>query len=1060
MARRIDNPILNTPFDEPNRHFRFDSEGITDDVVETRRSSQYTVPVPPKKTKGGAQLELSFTEVPEDRIEENRLVNLLRDEIARWRLQGYQGATATSKRVLAYWRDPERERPLFFCQVEAIETAIYLAEAADKNSQGRYVLNELRRFADDANPGLFRVAHKMATGTGKTVVMAMLIAWHTLNKAANPQSRVHTDAFLVVCPGITIRDRLRVLLPSDPDNYYRQRDLVPPELAGDLSRAQVVITNFHALRPRETVRAPAVTKAMLGAEAGVFTERPDQIVRRVCRELLGKRNIVVLNDEAHHCYRRRVGTPEDVLDKLKGDDRKEAARREDEARVWISGIEAVAGKLGVRTVYDLSATPFFLRGSGYPEGTLFPWVASDFGLIDAIEAGLVKIPRVPVDDDAAQPSGALPTYRDLWPRVRDKLPKATTRRTLATTDLSLGAAELEAALVSLYGNYRRSFERWRETTTDVAGTTPPVFIVVCNNTAVSKLVFDWIAGHEREQPTGERVLVPGHLKEFSNVVDQRLLPRARTILIDSVQLDSGDAMSDEFKRLAAAEIAEFKAEYEQRFPGRSADDLDDTDLLREVMNTVGKPGRLGENVRCVVSVSMLTEGWDANTVTHILGVRAFGTQLLCEQVVGRGLRRMSYAVDPDTGHFTPEYAEVYGIPFSFIPASGAVTFTARPKPVTRVRALRERASKELTFPRVIGYRADVTDALMEPNFDADSVLELRSQHVPTTTEMAGWVGLSDVHTLDDLRQVRTHQVAFEITRQLLGRFASATNPDDPNDQPQPKPWLFPKLLSIVRQWMADPSLLRLHDGTFPQLLMLAEWREAAVERVYRGIVRAGPGFARLKPILRPWDPTGSTATVDFQTTREVWPTDPDKSHVDGVALDRDWEKHVAQVLETVSEVDAYVKNQGLGFTIPYVLDSQQHQYVPDFLVRLRLGPSTVLNVILEVSGRPSKEKAAKVATARTQWVPAINEHGGFGEWAFLEVTDPWNFLTTLLALVSGDRTLIEPQRDDILFDSLAPPVTSISLDELLERARSLWPADATTIDLTAAIRAEREERSR
>ncbi|MEK6572752.1 MAG: DEAD/DEAH box helicase family protein, partial [Chloroflexota bacterium] len=519
----------------------------------------------------------------------------------------------------------------------------------------------------------------MATGSGKTVVMAMLIAWQALNKLADPQNALFSDAFLILTPGITIRDRLRVLLPNDPQNYYRVLDIAPPDLRDELGKIKIIITNFHAFNLRERIAAGRLTKSLLTKGNGSpFTETPDQMVRRACRELGSKKNIVVINDEAHHCYRRK---PDDEAEeRLIGDERREAEKRDEEARVWISGLEAVKNKLGARVVYDLSATPFFLRGSGYSEGTLFPWVVSDFSLIDAIECGIVKVPRVPVADDSMV--GEQPTYRDLWLRIREHLPKKGRGAETLDAEPKL-PAELEGALQSLYSNYEKYYKLWEQNTEARAkGLTPPVFIVVCNNTNVSKLVFDYIAGWEKTLTPalshGERetVLVPGKLPLFSNVDGDRWTLRPSSILVDSEQLESGEGMSDDFKKIAAREIEEFKAEYRTRFPGRDADDLTDEDLLREVMNTVGKAGKLGEGVKCVVSVSMLTEGWDANTVTHILGVRAFGTQLLCEQVVGRGLRRMSYAPNGQ-GMFEPEYAEVYGVPFSFIPSAGS---QADPRP--------------------------------------------------------------------------------------------------------------------------------------------------------------------------------------------------------------------------------------------------------------------------------------------------------------------------------------------------------------------------------------------
>ncbi len=518
-----------------------------------------------------------------------------------------------------------------------------------------------------------------------------------------------------------------------------------------------MIANFHQLKPRTKISAPKVSRAVLGPkaeEAGLFTETPDQMVRRVCRELGTKRNIVVLNDEAHHCYRRRAVEGGIAVEDLKGDERSEAARRDEDARVWASGLEAIHAKVGIRSVYDLSATPFFLKGSGYAEGTLFPWVVSDFALIDAIEAGLVKIPRVPIDDDAANPDD-LPTYRNLWLRIRNDLPKGNRRSVIADGTEPVLPVPLQGALHSLYSNYEKDFARWEASRAEGAGSTPPVFIVVCNNTSVSKIVFDYIAGWLKPQTDHSEVWVPGNLPLFSNIQDGRAGGRAKTILIDSSQLESGEGMSPEFKKLAAPEIAEFKQEYTTRFPGRDADDLTDEDLLREVMNTVGKPGKLGEHVRCVVSVSMLTEGWDANTVTHILGIRAFGTQLLCEQVVGRGLRRRSYALNDETGHFEPEYAEVYGVPFSFIPASGATPDPKQPKPTHRVRALPERADKEITFPIVSGYRWEIPERMRFASFSPESAMALHTRHVPSSTDMAGVVGETQIHTLDDLKAQRT-----------------------------------------------------------------------------------------------------------------------------------------------------------------------------------------------------------------------------------------------------------------------------------------------------------------
>ena len=702
------------------------------------------------------------------------------------------------------------------------------------------------------------------------------------------------------------------------------------------------------------------------------------MVRRACRELSTKKNIIVLNDEAHHCYRRK---PEGEDETLTGDDRIEAKQRDEEARVWISGIEAMQAKIGVKAIYDLSATPFFLRGSGYPEGTLFPWVISDFSLIDAIEAGIVKVPRVPVADDSM--TGEQPTYRDLWLRIRDHLPKKSRKTDEVGGEPKL-PVELQGALLSLYGNYEKYYRLWEQNAEARArGITPPVFIVVCNNTNVSKLVFDFIAGWEKQ--IGERKIAQaGQLPIFRNDDGNGAwLHRPNTVLVDSQQLESGESMSEDFKKIAAREIDEFKAEYRARFPGRDAESLTDEDLLREVMNTVGKAGKLGEHIKCVVSVSMLTEGWDANTVTHVLGVRAFGTQLLCEQVVGRALRRMSYAAN-EKGHFNPEYAEVYGVPFSFIPCSGA---TADPKPgplPTRVRALESRIACEITFPRLLGYRYDVAGERLSETFTEESRLTLSTADIPTKTENAPIVGESSIHTLDDLKRRRLNEVAFLLAKLTLEKYF---RDDDGND----KPWLFPQLLGIAKHWLAECVTLK--DNTFPQLLLLIEFAHDAADRIYKAIVASTDGTAALKPILRPYDTIGSTRDVDFDTTRPVFATRADKCHVSHVVADTDsWEQKMAQTLEDMPEVIRYVKNHNLSFTIPYTLNGEEKNYIPDFIACIDdgHGPDDLLNLIVEVTGEKKKDKAAKVATARTLWVPAINNHGGYGRWGFIEIADPWD----------------------------------------------------------------------
>jgi type III restriction enzyme len=511
-----------------------------------------------------------------------------------------------------------------------------------------------------------------------------------------------------------------------------------------------------------------------------------------------------------------------------------------------------------------------------------------------------------------------------------------------------------------------------------------VFIVVCSNTAVSKAVFDWIGG--RNRPVGDStVTVQGRLELFSNVVDGRWLHRPPTILVDAAELESG-TLSPEFRRAAEQEIAEFRHEYARRFPGRSADDLGDAEVLREVMNTVGKPGKLGEQVRCVVSVSMLTEGWDANTVTHILGVRAFGTQLLCEQVVGRGLRRRSYVADDETGMFAPEYADVYGVPFQFIPTVAASREPTL-KTTWHVRAEPDRTAKlEIAFPLVAGYHMEMPDAPLIADLSIpEARMVLSKADVPTETIVSGLVGEPDVHSLDDLRAVRSQRIAYRLAARVLENQLRSEEGDL-------RPWYFPQLLPIVRDWLRE--CLVLHDDTFPGMVLLQETE--AAERIWQAISWQGGRRSRyVLPVLRSGDPVGSTTIVDFHTTREVYATREDRCPVNFVTLDgaggNAWERSVAQALEALPEVASYVKNDHLDFAIPYEHAGRTWRFYPDFLVKLAdRDDQTTRTLIVEVSGgRKSPSRTAQKAwAAREIWVPAVNNHGGFGVWGFCELHDP------------------------------------------------------------------------
>jgi type III restriction enzyme len=975
-----ERPILNSPYRAPELHHPLDRNGqpLEGEPRHGRRPSRFIVPVPASRKRASAG-QASFDL---ETYTENALINEIRGYLEPWRNlrnPADWGVTAVTQRLLEHWRHYDSVPRPFFCQIEAVETIIWLTEVAPKRAATKGLLDQIAKANEEANPDLFRIAMKMATGSGKTTVMAMLIAWQVVN-AARKESKDFSRAFLIIAPGITIKDRLRVLEPSAPDNYYETREIVPPEMLPEIRRAEIVITNYHAFQYRERLPLPKVARSFLQGndpEPPKTTETDADMLERACKKLLNYDRVNVINDEAHHCYRHKVGG--DAEGALTSDDKKEAAENEEAARLWINGIEALDRKLskGVRAVYDLSATPFFLRGSGYEEGTLFPWVVSDFSLMDAIESGIVKLPRVPVTDNLVQTDTVV--YRDLWKHISkgpNALPKsAAGAGKLSPFDLP---NTLKTALHALYSHYEGTYTSWEREGIGV----PPVFIVVCQNTAISKLVFEWIAGFERgDAVEGERAgFSPANLKLFSNYDDQGgRLARPRTLLIDSRQIESGDALDKGFRDAAGPEIEQFKRERAARDgAGAAQSEASESELLREVMNTVGRPGRLGEQIRCVVSVSMLTEGWDTNTVTHILGVRAFGTQLLCEQVVGRGLRRQSYDLNPETGLFDVEYADIMGIPFDFASAPQNVKPT-KPKPVTRVHAIKERASLEIVFPRVSGYRRDLPSEKLDAVFTDDSRLEISPVDIgPTSVVMEGIVGAGVTITPQVLERLRPSEISFNLAKHLL--YTSFRDEDN-----FPKQHLFPQIQRLARRWLDEGYLVT--KGVPVGAILYQDQLARAADKIDIACSRASEGHT--VAVLDPYNPRGSTRHVNFITSKSCWSTGarPPKCHISHVVLDSTWEEALALTLENHPRVLAYAKNQALGFEIPYRDGGVTRRYLPDFLVRLDDGGAEPLNLVLEVKGMREESDKAKAQTTRELWAPGVNALGGFGRWAFAEFRD-------------------------------------------------------------------------
>jgi type III restriction enzyme len=1002
-SRFFERPILNSPYAYPARHWELDAQGQpTQRIVEHRRKAEFITPVPkPRKRKGsGQQPQFVFDEgaglsTQQQQYDPTPIINALRQHVDQWRAipnPAHWGVTPETARLLQHWRHhPFNNTRPFFCQIEAVETAIWLTEVAPTDKAGKGFLEHLANANADANPELMRLALKLATGAGKTTVMAMIIAWQTVNAVRRSNSKKFTRGFLVVTPGLTIRDRLRVLLPNDPDNYYLGSELVPSDMLGDIKHAKIVITNYHAFMRRERMELSKGGRALLQGRGGALDtlETEGQMIQRVMPDLMGMKNILALNDEGHHCYREKPTHDEEG--DLAGEDRKEAEKNNEAARVWISGLEAVNRQLGLARVMDLSATPFFLRGSGYAEGTLFPWTMSDFSLMDAIECGIVKLPRVPVADNI--PGEEMPRFRNLWEHIRGRMPKKGRGKAKTLDPLSI-PVELQTALEALYGHYKKTFDLWQENGIRV----PPCFIVVCNNTSTSKLVYDYISGFHRVNEDGSTTLENGRLGLFRNFDEHgNPLARPNTLLIDSEQLESGEALDDNFRAMAADEIERFRREIIERTGDvRQAENLTDQDLLREVMNTVGKQGRLGESIRCVVSVSMLTEGWDANTVTHVLGVRAFGTQLLCEQVIGRALRRQSYELNEE-GLFNPEYADVLGIPFDFT-AKPVVAPPQPPRETIHVQAVRpDRDALEIRFPRVVGYRVELPEERLTAQFNADSVLELTPDLVgPSITRNAGIIGQEVDLSLEHLQDMRPSTVLYHVTKRLL-----YTKWRDPGEEP--KLHLFGQLKRITKEWL--DTCLVCKGGAYPAQLMYQELADMACERITAGITRALQGERPIKAVLDPYNPTGSTVHVNFNTSKASrWQTDPRRCHVNWVILDSDWEAEFCRVAESHPRVRAYVKNQNLGLEVPYRYGSETRRYLPDFIVLVDdgHGEDDLLHVIVEIKGYRREDAKEKKTTMETYWVPGVNHLGAYGRWAFAELTEVYQIEADFTARVESE----------------------------------------------------------
>ena len=950
----------------------------------------------------------------------SHIVNLLRREIGTWRHAKYPQTTRITRELLQFWfLNPERDATLslFFAQREAIETAIWLNEVADKSNAGQHIirqLDEAQKVSASVENNLPRLAFKMATGSGKTVVMAALIAYHYFNRAEYRNDVRFADNFLIVAPGITIRDRLNVLRVdvrsgAEAEDYYHVRYLVPEAWRKEMPELnkRLIITNYHAFEPKTlqgNKRSPMDGKIQADGTKQEATEDYSQVIGRLLGSFRPGSRLLVINDEAHHCYLPR----EDDLE-AEGEDADEENQR---AAVWFSGLVRIAQRFKVSSIYDLSATPYFLTGSGYEPYSLFKWVVSDFGLIEAVESGLVKIPFLPTRDDTQEI--AAPVLRNLYDHIRNDLPKAG-RKTAKARAKAEGKLFIEApphlpetlkiALKQFYEHYKEEYENRHHSATAI-GTdqlsfedSPPVFIVVCNNTSVSKEVYKYLAGYEipAEDESAPPQVVSGVYDLFSNFDGSTNRPRNKppTLLIDSDALENSGQIDEDFKRVFASEIKRFKEEYARVHGQGAAERMEDSAILREVVNTVGKRNALGAHIRCVVSVSMLTEGWDANTVTHICGIRKFGSQLLCEQVAGRALRRKSYYLqgydkgnEPTTDKrrivtwkFPPEYAHIIGVPFKLF--KGGKTVPPPPRDTVRIFPLPERLAKyEITFPNVEGFRLEYAEGPLIADFSKVENYEIDGSRLPTKTIMGTAVSQQEVKlTVDDVLGTREQQIIYRITKDLLRDHFS----DEKGNHEFQR---FHELCAIVTQWYHTKVRVLGKGPEWKKLLYFYD-PKALVAHVARVIKPGKPGEEAIRPILNYHNPTGSSRYAHGQTSRETYATK--HSHVNAVVIDSGWEGRAARVLDDLYEtghVVSWVKNAFLDFHLPYTdIKGEQREYFPDFIVRCRSGEP--LNLILEISGM-RKDKALKKWTVENRWLPAVNrirDQFGWDKWDFLEIAN-------------------------------------------------------------------------
>ena len=904
--------IINRPWERPVQHW-VEGKGGKLEIKPERRSASYEVFDARNNTK---------------RTEVLDMVNTIRTRVDQWRDDGYPGITIVTRKLLEHWHDETaRQHPFYFCQLEAIETLIWWVEGAAAYKQGVHI-------PGDGGPWE-RLCNKMATGSGKTTVMAMIITWQVLNALTYPKrTKDFSRVVFIVAPGLTVKGRLQVLMPSE-GSYYDEFNLCPSEaLRQKLNQAEILIDNWHSLMPLKDVQRSVVKKGKESDEA---------FARRVLGKLSGYKDIIVINDEAHHAYRK---PPELKISKKEAE---EQGIDLDEATRWIEGLDRIHKTRRINRCFDLSATPFAPTGKKSTDTALFDWIISDFGLNDAIEAGLVKTPRIVVRDDAVPDARTLRSR--LYHIYRDASVSEDLNRVKAEPHEALPKL-VQDAYTLLGADWREAYRQWQE----AGHHSPPVMLTVCNRTETAARIEHYFNQGDAHWP--------------------ELQAPNRTLRVDSKVLDKAEigetATSDTAydKRLkaivAAANIPDTRK--------TQLDGLKKEELLREIIDNVGKRGQAGQDLQNVISVAMLSEGWDAKNVTHIMGLRAFTSQLLCEQVVGRGLRRVSYDTD-ENGLFIPEYVNVFGVPLSISETAEGGEAPPAPKPTTQIEVLADRSRLEIRWPNILRVET-VTKPELTVDWGTVPPLVLDPASTPISAELAPALGgatdLGKV-TAIDLEKLpegfRLQRIVFQATRKAFAELSHGFSgtPD----------YLAAQLVRIIEAFLQSdqldiPSLF--HSDPLRRRILIALNIDLVVQHVLRGV--SEQNTESLTPIFDDENPIGSTGQMRTWYTAKP-SVSTSKSHISHVVGDSAWEGHAANILESRKDVEAYAKNDHLGFQIYYMWAGSRRRYVPDFLIRLTNGKT----LALEIKGTDSPQNKAK-RDALSEWVKAVNSAGGFGQWAW------------------------------------------------------------------------------